>query len=437
MFTLYCMASMKASFRNLGIIESADIEIKGLTVITGLNDTGKSFIGKCLYSIIKTVKEAKDYELYQTLDAIELSFRDLQRLLRNISSAVYERHFMPFRRELIDNYFSKAPTDIILAKLYTKRDEILSDLNGTLLISQHPNAHEVHRAFNEIADAFKENTIDNDVFNRYFNRLAIQQLFRSQINSLGSDKPLKIVFSEEDSTLLVLLAKDNKTESFDVLNNIYFNDVTLIDSPIILQLAFYIRQSRLRPVIRRNNDDGIPPYYLDLIHKLPSRDNPFENSINYKEIEKIIGGQVLFKEKTDNFIFRKSNGYEVESNNTASGIKAFGILQLLIASGSINPRSLLIIDEPEVHLHPKWEVEYARVIAMLAKAGIPIIVSSHSPYFLQSLVQAVNQMEMSDITNFYFGEKSNSDTTIFKDVTADLTPIFAALSRPMQDIYIR
>lgn len=41
---------MEVSVKNFGTISSADVHIGGLTVITGENDTGKSTIGKILFS---------------------------------------------------------------------------------------------------------------------------------------------------------------------------------------------------------------------------------------------------------------------------------------------------------------------------------------------------------------------------------------------------
>ena len=40
--------------RNIGIIRSADVDFSGITVITGLNDSGKSTIGKVLYSLCRS-----------------------------------------------------------------------------------------------------------------------------------------------------------------------------------------------------------------------------------------------------------------------------------------------------------------------------------------------------------------------------------------------
>ena len=42
---------MKLSIRNVGKLKEADVEINGITVITGENDTGKSTVGKVLWSV--------------------------------------------------------------------------------------------------------------------------------------------------------------------------------------------------------------------------------------------------------------------------------------------------------------------------------------------------------------------------------------------------
>lgn len=47
---------MKVEVLNFGILKKADIELKGLTVIAGENDCGKSTIGKILFTLIHTLQ---------------------------------------------------------------------------------------------------------------------------------------------------------------------------------------------------------------------------------------------------------------------------------------------------------------------------------------------------------------------------------------------
>ena len=76
---------------------------------------------------------------------------------------------------------------------------------------------------------------------------------------------------------------------------------------------------------------------------------------------------------------------KTEILNTAYGIKSFGLLQLLNNNGYLNKKYLLILDEPEVHLHPEWQIKYADLIVNLVKNGIYVLVNSHSPYMIQAI----------------------------------------------------
>ena len=51
-------------------------------------------------------------------------------------------------------------------------------------------------------------------------------------------------------------------------------------------------------------------------------------------------------------VLYEKNGQEINIDNVALGIKGFGLIQLLLKNHQLNSRTLLIIDEPEIHLHP-------------------------------------------------------------------------------------
>lgn len=50
---------MKISLRNIGKLREADVEINGVTVIAGENNTGKSTVGKALFSVFNGFFEVK------------------------------------------------------------------------------------------------------------------------------------------------------------------------------------------------------------------------------------------------------------------------------------------------------------------------------------------------------------------------------------------
>lgn len=121
--------------------------------------------------------------------------------------------------------------------------------------------------------------------------------------------------------------------------------------------------------------------------------------------------------------------------NVASGIKTFGIIQLLLDANELNPGKMLIIDEPENHLHPKWQIDCAHLIVNLVKEGIPVMVSSHSPYFIQGIRFFAEREEINDLVKYYLAEnETDTDLSILEDVTDNLNKIFIKLSEPLNNI---
>ncbi len=60
----------------------------------------------------------------------------------------------------------------------------------------------------------------------------------------------------------------------------------------------------------------------------------------------------------------------------------------------IEPGHVLIVEEPESHLHPAMQVEFTRQLAALVKAGIRIIVTTHSEWLLEELANIVRRSEL-------------------------------------------
>ena len=237
---------------------------------------------------------------------------------------------------------------------------------------------------------------------------------------------------------------------------LFFEDVTFIETPVIMQMYEIIsaaatllelsdgdRNDRLNSFSKAK----VALHIKDLVTKLENAQffakNMFESNfqgINLLEkISNIINGGFAFEKQEKDFSFSKKNSkkdnFKIKSVNTASGIKSFGIIQLLIQAGVIDTRSLLIIDEPETHLHPKWQVEYARLLVELVKNDISVLVTSHSPYLIQALKVFSDKNNIADRTAFYLSEKSETnDVSEIHDVTNNLNRLFSKLADPLREL---
>jgi predicted ATPase len=113
--------------------------------------------------------------------------------------------------------------------------------------------------------------------------------------------------------------------------------------------------------------------------------------------------------------------------NVAAGIKYFGLLQRLAENNQLKADQLLIIDEPENHLHPEWQLLLAKLIVNLVNQHkVYVLVNSHSPYMIEAL-KVYSDMSIKGQTHFYLNKLTNKGIEV-KEVTEDLSSLFEALS---------
>jgi len=80
------------------------------------------------------------------------------------------------------------------------------------------------------------------------------------------------------------------------------------------------------------------------------------------------------------------------------------------------PGELLIIDEPEMNLHPEAQVKMIEFLAILVNAGLKVLITTHSPYVVDHLTNLIkaHEVEKGEIirSNFYL---KRTDAFISKD----------------------
>ena len=139
------------------------------------------------------------------------------------------------------------------------------------------------------------------------------------------------------------------------------------------------------------------------------------------DIDRIIKGEFT-EDSVGGYAF-----YDGEKNieliNTAMGIKYFGILQVLSKNNHFYKDQILILDEPEVHLHPNWQLELAKIIVYLVKKGVKVLVNSHSPYMIEALQRYAQKQKIKN--NFYLAENG-----YIIDDEQSLSKTFSKLSEP-------
>lgn len=432
---------MKLKLRNILKIENADIEISGLTVLTGENNSGKSTVGKILFSLLKAANNVRQADKMKTEALVRGELILLKSMFHSPQSDFVLDDVQNLSLNLIDRIIGIDELRRILEEEAAKRDfstrmiavikNRLARIDALILKLDNPEVA-VRDEFDVIA----------------------KSEFMEPLNSFGS-KESYIHFHDDttdaDGSDLEISISDGKIDRVWLRGKSSLEDITYIESPIYLHILNTLRLSSpiptasLRGMPASLRKENIPYHLADMAEKLLSSSGDLTGLFNQdtygidyhiqlEEIKSVIGGEFALNNKTKQLVF-KQNGNAVPPISVASGIKSFGVLQRLIQADCVSTFKMLIWDEPEIHLHPEWQIVFCKLIVELVAKGIPVVVSSHSPYFVQGLRYFASAKGIERDVKYYMAEEVNGKTlSNIIEVTDDLNRVFTRLAAPLRDI---
>jgi len=407
---------MKISIEKIGKIHHSDIIIDGLTIIAGKNSTGKSTVSKSLFAIFNSFfKITQTYRSYKER-AIKSKILDLDNYLD-----IFFFNETPIDLNLVVLKLISAQTEEDIKKVFNlySLNEQLSETNFQKLI----------------LDIYKINqsTMQQMLFeetNNYF-----ESEFSSNINNVNSKHEIgSIKLKIKDEQIETYFQNDKliKIPNFFSLNfkPIYIDDPFIIDT--INQTDF--RMFRSDSETNRTHRQVILSQYNKKVSENPIDKIIIKEDIQiiYDKIEKILD------ENSTGIIYSYNRGNEdkkvLSIDNLSSGMKTFYLLKKLIENGTIEPNSPVILDEPEVHLHPEWQLVLAEIIVLMQKyMNLNFLINSHSPYFVRAIEVYSTKYAIDSKTKYYLAKIEN-DLSEFEDVTGNVSEIYKILAEPFQKI---
>ena len=112
----------------------------------------------------------------------------------------------------------------------------------------------------------------------------------------------------------------------------------------------------------------------------------------------ILHGQIEVKrpvpEGYPEFLYRPQQTEQTLRMSQVSAMVSELTPLVLFLRGVIRPGDTLIIEEPEAHLHPRAQTEIALIFARLIRAGVRVVVTTHSEWLLQQIGNLIRQGEL-------------------------------------------
>lgn len=468
---------MKIKLQGIGIIKDSEIELNGLTVITGDNNSGKTTVGKVVYSLFDAVS---DLQMKAEVDKKFYAFKVLQNIQSNLAIYyhVYNKSKNASKSSALSSLFSNgfvmelnAKFDMmayahkiyeetkVLSKIW---QDVLDDIEKKALFSTIAKFHfkgdvEISKIVEFIEHQFDQSifqleklmeALDSDVQLIDYARKNISQTLKVEFS--GQIQPVKVdvkksVISVNDKTpCFHFEIIDNKINETD--EPVYFgspiNRTFFVDNPFVLDLEY--DDDDYDMIVRNSegvlNVNRIQPHEMKLKNFLRKKETSiFEDSILERQyrninakINEVISGDFEFSNDGDYYV---DKGRKLRFSNLATGSKLFSILKLLINKGALTESTVLVLDEPEAHLHPAWQNKFAEIIVMLVKElNVKILLTSHSPNFVLAIDAFTRQYKIDNITKFYQTHILDDGFAEYYDIEGDMDIIYSDFAKYFSDM---
>ena len=400
--------SMKLHLESIGPINEADINISNITVVGGYNSTGKSTLSKVLYSFLRANSFNRQEIAYKSIS--KLIFREYRRVSRHLSPEDADKIKRPSFRVLRDcEYYD------VLFDFYENMKLLIQELELERQYSKR------FKTIDELIRIYEENSTELYI-----------SLMRTLMESEFSSNNFNCYIDINGNIVDFKHYDFNDNEAF-----------SLSDGSIIVDDVFYIDSLSILDTFDRHRFlDMKSPNHLEHLKKnLVDKDKDvFDDKINEniieleKEITDIIHGKFVFELGELKFISEKN--FRSDMQNTASGTKQIGLIQLLLANRKLS-NSFLIIDEPEVNLHPEWQFKLAKILVLISKKlNISIYINTHSPLFIESVHTYADYYDILDKTTYHLTKLEDNKVNIKEVEENNLSEIYDNLGKPYFDMDI-
>ena len=435
-------SSMRLSVSNFGPIAKADIELRPLTVFVGPSNTGKSYLAILLYALhrifngsfqdihasfnrslpkhraysspfhwrfpYRNRSKSKDYTIIKWAAELSRENTKNEKFYEILPSAVASSVF----REL---NAVKYPEEEIFAEIarcfgVNAMSEIIRHAakSASISITKHANYLEEPFEFkfhmSQTSNIFETILPDKNQLRlnkeKYFNW---QHTAREIARYADMDDPESAVFA----TRRILRSTCNNIFAGIVnpfhLESHYFpaSRTGVMEASHVIQAALYSRISKAGrepisvPLLSGIIADFLPKMDPDFLSG--SRTATLHKHADQIE-EAVTEGKVLIENpeynNTPAFFYQASNTGKAVPLITASSMVTELAPVILYLRYLIHDSDVLIIEEPESHLHPSKQVEFMRQLASLVQKGIRIIITTHSEWVLEAISNIVKVSEL-------------------------------------------
>lgn len=433
---------------NLGPIDFAEVHFNKLNIFYGPNNSGKTYMSYAVYGIIKHVFSSvyeniindNSIPMFEGNSEIKVAI-DIEKLKSRIVQEIIKDVNQNFKEILSDTF-------VVQASIFNNTSIVVdeNDIFSLLIrddVSNVPFHENISSYRFTLSNISIEIRYDNDTSSILVSRVSTsisQKLEKTDISSLNiqGEVPKKFLKRSIAKVLAseVLLVDDGAFYLPAERNgaNVFREELNRTRSNLISENNGQPINENLHSYPKPISD------YLVFLNSISSDSFIMSNDsvVNFvrkhissddqkrKYIQNVLKGQFVYtkgnlnfrqlitKNKKSRLQYRKE---EIPFNITSSSVKSlYGLSDHLVNPFIHSRYGITFLDEPEMNLDPKKQIELAQVLGDLVSSGKKVFISTHSDYMFRkftnlSLENHINKTEET-VSAYHF-----SDGTITKIVS--------------------
>lgn len=395
---------MEFRIRNLGKIKKANIKLGNLTVFVGKNNTNKTWTAYLIYSVFSNhmVDEFMRTLILKRSDAkIKKDLLNLTYYIKSLNKAYNENILDPldiaerFDKEIsrfvnlkdfITKTFLKEYTKLAVNRFgkFILHSKSIDNLKVSLKIS-NSKVKEVRKNLRSLifTDNFKLEK-EEDIYIYWSD---VKVILNSIVNTLFNE-PFNIP-AERNALIflsnLIYIGESNleKTKMY-VLDKIIENE---IDEKFLKDVWEKTGKYRYNYPYAINQFKD----FMFRVGSLSEIDEPENRELIHLLENSILEGRLEVEEYTGKINYITQDTI-LDISSSSSMVKGLAALHLYIKYLA-KKGDILIIDEPEMNLHPEAQVKLIEFLTILANKGIKVLITTHSPYIVDHIINLIEGFE--------------------------------------------
>ena len=376
---------MKVKIKNLGVLRQAEFSLGDLTIICGGNNTGKTYATYALYGFLKTWRRH-----VASIDQARIPDRTIDDLLNDGVTQIDLMEYVREADEILDGVCRGYTSD--LSRIFAAPKERFRDSQFQVFLDNVA-----------LSKSIKPMTFESKT--GALNR----RIFSVSTTQGSTEMEVSLLVDRERVRVPDFLIKRTIAETLgDILFGQFFPEPFICSAErtgaAIFRKELNFARNRLLKEMSRAEDNINP---RDLLYKsyqdyaLPVEDNvdftrqlesiAKTNSFLAEEhpevlaqFADIIGGAYRVTRNDELYFIPKNERIKLSMDESSSGVRSMLDIGFYLRHVA-EPGNLLMVDEPELNLHPENQRRIARLFARLANLGIKVFITTHSDYIVKEL----------------------------------------------------